>query len=158
MAEAKKELMESATQWVTFRLGEEVYGIDVVRIREVLRLTDIAPVPGAADYVLGIINLRGNVVTVIDTRKRFCLPPVENTDSSRIVIVEVDNHVLGMLVDSVAEVIDVEASAIDTPPSLGGDDNSRYILGVTSRQDDLLILVDVRKLLGNEELKDLGGR
>ncbi|MDH4273474.1 MAG: chemotaxis protein CheW [Gammaproteobacteria bacterium] len=158
MAEARNESVESTTQWVTFRLGEEVYGIDVVRIREVLRLTDIAPVPGAADYVLGIINLRGNVVTVIDTRKRFGLPPVENTDSSRIVIVEVGNHVLGMLVDGVAEVIDVEASSIDTPPSLGGDDNSRYILGVASRQDELLILVDVRKLLGNEELKELNGQ
>ena len=75
-------------RWVTFKLGNEIYGVNVMQVREVLRYTDIAPVPGAPSYVLGIINLRGNVVTVIDTRARFGIPPAEVTDNTRIMIIE----------------------------------------------------------------------
>jgi purine-binding chemotaxis protein CheW len=82
-----KEVTDLVLQWVTFKLQEETYGINVMQVQEVLRYTDIAPVPGAPDYVMGIINLRGNVVTVIDTRARFGLPPSEVTDNSRIVII-----------------------------------------------------------------------
>ncbi|MEQ8939221.1 MAG: chemotaxis protein CheW, partial [Gammaproteobacteria bacterium] len=99
-------------QWVTFRLDEEVYGINVMQVQEVLRVSEIAPVPGAPGYVMGIINLRGNVVTVIDARKRFNLVQKEPDDSSRIVIVEVDSQVIGILVDSVAEVVNIRASEI----------------------------------------------
>jgi len=88
---------DEVLQWVTYRLGEETYGINVMQVQEVLRYTEIAPVPGAPDYVLGIINLRGNVVTVIDTRARFGLPPTEITDNTRIVIIESDEQVVGIL-------------------------------------------------------------
>ena len=79
---------DEVLQWVTFQLDRETYGINVMQVQEVLRYTEIAPVPGAPDYVLGIINLRGNVVTVIDTRSRFGLQPAEVSDNSRIVIIE----------------------------------------------------------------------
>ena len=92
-------------QWVTFRLDNETYGINVMQVQEVLRYTEIAPVPGAPNYVLGIINLRGNVVTVIDTRERFGLPGTELNDNTRIVIIETDEQVVGILVDAVAEVV-----------------------------------------------------
>ena len=92
-------------QLVTFRLKDETYGINVMQVQEVLRITEIAPVPGAPGYVLGIINLRGNVVTVIDTRTRFGLPTTELDDASRIVIIESEQQVVGILVDSVAEVV-----------------------------------------------------
>jgi len=84
-------------QWVTFKLDNETYGINVMQVQEVLRYTEIAPVPGAPSYVLGIINLRGNVVTVIDTRQRFGLMNSEITDNSRIVIIEADKQVVGIL-------------------------------------------------------------
>ncbi|MEK1843333.1 MAG: chemotaxis protein CheW, partial [Pseudomonas sp.] len=90
-------------QWVTFKLDNETYGINVMRVQEVLRYTEIAPVPGAPSYVLGIINLRGNVVTVIDTRQRFGLMNAEISDNTRIVIIEADKQVVGIMVDSVAE-------------------------------------------------------
>ena len=99
-------------QWVTFKLDNETYGINVMQVQEVLRYTEIAPVPGAPSYVLGIINLRGNVVTVIDTRQRFGLYNAEITDNSRIVIIEADKQVVGILVDSVAEVQMVEGIAL----------------------------------------------
>ena len=97
-------------RWVTFKLGNEIYGVNVMQVREVLRYTDIAPVPGAPSYVLGIINLRGNVVTVIDTRARFGIPPAEVTDNTRIMIIESEKHVIGILVDSVAEVADLNTA------------------------------------------------
>ena len=146
---------DSIIQWVTFHLENEKYGIKVMQVQEVLRMTEIAPVPGAPHYVLGIINLRGNVVTVVDTRRRFGLPDAEADDETRIVIIEADNNVVGILVDSVAEVVDLKASEIETAPNVGNDESSKYIQGVSSRDDELLILVDVNKLLSDEEWQEV---
>ncbi len=142
-------------QWVTFYLGDEKYGINVMQVQEVLRYSEIAPVPGAPNYVLGIINLRGNVVTVIDTRNRFGLPSKETDDASRVVIIETENHIIGILVDSVAEVVELKASEIETAPNVGNEDSSKYIQGVTSRENELLILVDLNKLLSEDEKAEL---
>jgi purine-binding chemotaxis protein CheW len=109
---------EQVLQWVTYKLGDETYGINVMQVQEVLRHTEIAPVPGAPDYVLGIINLRGNVVTVIDTRSRFGLPSSDISDNTRIVIIESDDQVVGILVDSVAEVVYLRSSEIDSAPNV----------------------------------------
>ena len=143
------------SQWVTFFLDNEKYGIKVMQVQEVLRMTEIAPVPGAPHYVLGIINLRGNVVTVIDSRKRFGLPDQEPDDSTRIVIIEAGDNVVGILVDSVAEVVDLRASEIETAPNVGTDESSKYIQGVSSQEQELLILVDVDKLLTDEEWQEV---
>jgi purine-binding chemotaxis protein CheW len=145
-------------QWVTYQLEDETYGINVMQVQEVLRITEITPVPGAPSYVLGIINLRGNVVTVIDTRSRFGLMPKEsNDDQSRIIIVEVNGNVIGMLVDSVAEVVYLHQSEIDSVPMVNNDDSSRFIQGVCSREEQLLILVDANKFLTEEEVSDFSG-
>ena len=146
---------DTIIQWVTFHLENEKYGIKVMQVQEVLRMTEIAPVPGAPHYVLGIINLRGNVVTVIDTRRRFGLADVENDDETRIVIVESNNNVVGILVDSVAEVVDLKVSEIEMAPNVGNDESSKYIQGVSSRENELLILVDVNKLLSDEEWQEV---
>ena len=146
---------DTIVQWVTFHLENEKYGIKVMQVQEVLRMTEIAPVPGAPHYVLGIINLRGNVVTVVDTRRRFGLPDVDNDDETRIVIIEANNNVVGILVDSVAEVVDLKMSEIETAPNVGNDESSKYIQGVSSRGEELLILVDVNKLLSDEEWQEV---
>ncbi|MDH5391609.1 MAG: chemotaxis protein CheW [Gammaproteobacteria bacterium] len=143
-------------QCVTFRLEGEVYGINVMMVQEVLRVTEIAPVPGAPVFVLGIINLRGNVVTVIDTRKRFALPAKEMDDSTRIVIIESDQQTVGIVVDGVSEVVNVSRDDIETAPSVGNDETARYIEGVVSRGEELLILVDLNKLLTDDEWLDVG--
>lgn len=142
-------------QWVTFRLGNETYGINVMQVQEVLRYTEIAPVPGAPIYVLGIINLRGNVVTVIDTCQRFGLPPIEVTDNTRIVIIEAEGQVIGILVDSVAEVVYLRASEIEQAPNVGNDENAKFIQGVANRDGELLILVDLNKLLSEAEWQEM---
>ncbi len=148
---------DSVVQWVTFRLAEETYGINVMQVQEVLRVSEIAPVPGAPHYVLGIINLRGNVVTVIDTRIRLGLTTSELTDSTRIVIIEAAKHVVGILVDCVSEVVDLAMSEVETAPNVGNDESAKYIQGVASRDAELLILVDLNKLLTDEEWDELAG-
>jgi purine-binding chemotaxis protein CheW len=142
-------------QWVTFQLGNEAYGINVLQVREVLRVTDITPVPGAPEHVMGIINLRGNVVTVIDCRKCFNLPCKDSDESSRIVIVEASDQIIVILVDSVAEVVYLRSSEIDQAPSVGTEDSAKYIQGVYSRDEELLILVDLNKMITREEPYDV---
>ena len=146
---------DEVLQWVTYKLGDETYGINVMQVQEVLRHTDIAPVPGAPDYVLGIINLRGNVVTVIDTRSRFGLPSSDITDNTRIVIIESDEQVVGILVDSVAEVVYLRSSEIDSAPNVGTEESAKFIQGVSNRDGQLLILVDLNKLLNDEEWTEI---
>ncbi|MEH8021263.1 MULTISPECIES: chemotaxis protein CheW [Rheinheimera] len=147
----KNDAADIVLQWVTFKLQDETYGINVMQVQEVLRYTEIAPVPGSPDYVLGIINLRGNVVTVIDTRSRFGLEPADVTDNTRIVIIEAEKQVIGILVDSVAEVVYLKSSEIDTAPNVGTEESARFIQGVSNREGELLILVDLNKLLNDEE-------
>ena len=146
---------DAVLQWVTFRLDNETYGINVMQVQEVLRYTEIAPVPGAPHYVLGIINLRGNVVTVIDTRSRFGLPSAEVDDSTRIVIIEAEKQVIGILVDSVPEVVYLRRSEIDNAPTVGTEESAKFIQGVSNRGDELLILVDLDKLLSDDEWAEL---
>ncbi|WP_022963798.1 chemotaxis protein CheW [Halopseudomonas pelagia] len=144
-------------QWVTFRLDNETYGINVMQVQEVLRHTEIAPVPGAPSYVLGIINLRGNVVTVIDTRQRFGLASAPITDNTRIVIIEADKQVVGILVDSVAEVVYLRQSEIETAPNVGTDESAKFIQGVCNKNDELLILVDLEKMMTEDEWAEIQG-
>jgi purine-binding chemotaxis protein CheW len=151
-----KNAEDPMLQWVTFRLAGETYGINVMQVQEVLRHTEIAPVPGASSYVLGIINLRGNVVTVLDTRNRFGLSPAEITEQSRIVIIEAAaKHVIGILVDAVAEVVYLRQSEIETAPNVGNEESARFIQGVCHKNNELLILVDLDKLLTDQEWADL---
>ena len=152
---AKNNADDPMLQWVTFRLEGETYGINVMQVQEVLRYTEIAPVPGAPAYVLGIINLRGNVVTVIDTRHRFGLPSADVTDQTRIVIIEAEGHVVGILVDAVAEVVYLRQSEIETAPNVGNEESAKFIQGVCNKNDELLILVELDKMLTDQEWAEI---
>ncbi|MCK0107160.1 chemotaxis protein CheW [Marinobacter sp. S0848L] len=146
---------DQVLQYVTFHLDDETYGINVMQIQEVLRYTEIAPVPGAPDYVLGIINLRGNVVTVIDTRRRFGLMDADVTEATRIVVMESENQVMGVLVDSVAEVIYLKASEIETAPNVGNEESAKFIQGVCNKNGELIILVEFEKMLTDHEWAEI---
>ncbi|MBU2706874.1 MULTISPECIES: chemotaxis protein CheW [Zooshikella] len=152
---ANQSAEDPILQWVTFRLANETYGINVMQVQEVLRYTEIAPVPGAPPFVLGIINLRGNVVTVIDTRLRFGLAPGEVTDNTRIVIIEAEKQVVGIMVDSVAEVVYLRQSEIETAPNVGNEESAKFIQGVCNKNGELLILVELDKLLSDDEWAEI---
>lgn len=156
LAENTEELIEDLElQLVTFHLDNEIYGVNVMQVQEVLRYTEIASVPGSPNYVLGIINLRGNVVTVIDTRCRFGLSKTDITEFSRIIMIEVEGQVVGILVDSVSEVVNLKSSEIDNAPNLGTEENARFIEGICNRENELLILVDLEKLLTDEQWQEI---
>jgi len=146
---------DETIQWVKFSLSGESYGIRVLKVQEIQRYSEISPIPGAPSYVLGIINLRGTVISVLNTRERFGLGEQAVTDDSRIVILEASNQIVGILVDSVAEVISIKASEVDVTPNVGNDETARFIDGVTNKDGELLILLDAEKILNAEEWKDL---
>lgn len=152
---ADKASDDEVLQWVTFKLEKETYGINVMQVQEVLRYTEIAPVPGAPNYVLGIINLRGCVVTVIDTRSRFGLMPTDVSENSRIVIIELEKQVIGIMVDSATKVVYLRSSDIDQAPNVGTEESAKFIQGVSHTEGELLILVDLNRLLSDDEWDEM---
>ncbi|WP_076419501.1 chemotaxis protein CheW [Colwellia sp. UCD-KL20] len=154
-AAAENNAQNETTQWVKFSLNGENYGIRVLKVQEIQRYSEISPIPGAPSYVLGIINLRGNVISVLNTREKFSLPEQDITDDTRIVILEVGTQIIGILVDSVAEVISLQASDVDIAPNVGNDETAKFIEGVSNKDGELLILLDAEKILNEDEWKDL---
>jgi len=138
---------EPMIRLITFDLADERYGVEVSQVREILRLGQIFPVPGAPDCVVGITNIRGNVVTIIDGRKRFGLSPADYTAHARMVVLEADDEMAAVLVDSVADVIDVPRSGIDSNPKMNARDDSPYVSGVVSDKRGLIILLNVESFI-----------
>lgn len=138
-------------QYLTFKLLEETYAINVMQIKEVLRYNEIAPVPGAPVYVLGIVNLRGNVVTVVDTRIRFGLPECTITDDTRIIIIEHDGEQVGLLVDAVHEVFYLYQNEIEQSPSVGNDAALKFIQGVYQKEEELVILLELDRMFERDD-------
>jgi purine-binding chemotaxis protein CheW len=144
-------------QLVTFRIGEEEFGVDILRVQEIIRTMAITRVPKAPDFVEGVINLRGKVIPIIDLRKRFALEVREHDKHTRIIVIEISNMIVGFVVDAVSEVLRIPADTVEPPPPavMGGID-SEYISGVGKLEDRLLILLDLDKLLSQEEQAELG--
>ncbi|HHV08540.1 MAG TPA: chemotaxis protein CheW [Firmicutes bacterium] len=139
-------------QLVVFSLGQEEYGVDILQVQEIKRLTEITRVPNAPDFVEGVINLRGNVIPVIDLHKRFSLKAAEVTDESRIVIVNVQDITVGITVDAVSEVITLEADAFAPPPPLVAGIEASFIEAIGKLEDRLLILLNMDRILGLDEV------
>lgn len=145
------EVHEKLTRWITFNLGEELYGIEVQQVREILRVNEILPVPGAPHFILGITNIRGSVVTVVDGRSRINLQPVDYTDSTRMIVIESNDDVIAVVVDNVADIIDLPGTAIDLNPKLKTYQESRYVDGVVSYPDGLIIILNAEKFITDDQ-------
>ena len=137
---------EDIHQLVTFFLGEEIYGIDILAVHEIIRMQQITEIPRTASYVEGVINLRGKVIPVIDLRKRFNLPAGEETKDTRIIVVEIENKVIGMIVDGVSKVLRLPASLVEPPSPIMGGIDSNYIKGVGKVDNTLVVLLDLTKI------------
>lgn len=142
-------------QLVGFFLGEEEYGVDIQRIQEINRMVEVTSVPRTPDFVLGVMNLRGKVIPVINLRKRFGLPDKEKDKDTRIIVVELQGKTIGILVDAVSEVLRIPSSTIEPPPNVVTGVDADYIQGVGKLQDRLLILLDLNKILTKDELNRL---
>jgi purine-binding chemotaxis protein CheW len=152
---AVKEITE-VRQYLTFKLGEEVFGLDVSKVREILEFTSITKVPRTPGFMRGVINLRGGVVPVVDMRVKFGMSATEKTVNTCIVVAEVelegDSIVLGALVDSVQEVFELEPGQIEPAPRIGTKLKTEFIKGMGKRDDRFIILLDVDKAFSAEEL------
>lgn len=145
-------------QLVTFTLLEEEYGLPILDVREIIRMVDITPVPHAPSFVEGVINLRGQIIPVIDLRKRFELNNKDINTETRIVVVEVQETIVGLIVDSVSEVLRIDSSTIAPPPGLVTKGiGSQYLQGITNLEDRMVILVDIQRVFNKKEVDGLVG-
>jgi purine-binding chemotaxis protein CheW len=144
----EKDVIGNETQLVVFKLGTEEFGVDIAQVREIIRVGDITRIPGAPRYVDGVINLRGQVTTVINLRNRLGLEGKDMDGNARIMILEVNKNVIGVIVDSVTEVKNLAATQIEAlPEALSTTVSSKYIQGVGKLEGRLLILVDLKQVI-----------
>lgn len=142
-------------QFVVFRLGNVEYGVPITQVKEINRLTVATKVPRSPLFVEGIINLRGQIIPIIDMKKRFDLPLTEYTGDARIIVIQVIAHSFGVEVDSVSEVLRINSSNIEPAPHIVCSIDSKYITGVAKVGERLLILLDLDRLLSDEEKAQL---
>ena len=146
----QKNIKVVSIQIVTFRIGEEYFGMPVGDVREIIRNTELFDVPGSGPDVRGVINLRGDVIPIIDLRKKFGLPEEMYADNTRVIVVEVEGKLMGIVVDSVSHVIRIDESQIDKPPLLSGM-SREYIMGVVKLDKRLIVLLNIDRILTTEE-------
>lgn len=139
---------------VTFNVGEEEYGVEILKVQEIIRMIGITKVPKAPEFVEGVINLRGKVIPVVNFRKKFGMEDKEDNKETRIIVSNIDGRILGFIVDSVSEVLRLPISAIEPAPTIITSNDSEYIIGVGKLEDRLLILINLDKLLSDKELLD----
>ena len=149
-----------AGKYLTFTLHRESYGIDVLQVREIIRLTDITAVPQMPGYVRGVINLRGKIIPVIDLRVRFGFPDIKNTDQTCIVVVQVQlpdgkNSQMGLIVDGVEEVINLAGADIEETPEFGTKIATDYLLGMAKVKGEVKTLLNIDRVLGAGTMEEI---
>ena len=142
-------------KYMTFKLAEEEYGLEILKVREIIGLMEITRVPRTDSFIRGVINLRGKVIPVVDLRLKFGMPKIEATDQTVIIVVqyafnEID-FTMGILVDEVLEVISIDSDQIEPPPSFGSAIDTEFILGIGKTEKRVIFLLDIGKVLTNEE-------
>ena len=152
--EQKKEAAE-LLQLVSFFIGNEEFGVDILYVQEINRMSQVTKVPNSPDFVDGVINLRGRVIPVIDLRLRLGMPKKEPDKNTRIIVMEVTGKTVGFIVDSVNEVLRIPKNVTEAPPDLAVGVNSEFIKSVGKLEDRLLILIDLEKILSKEENHEL---
>lgn len=138
-------------QLVVFELGDESYGVDISRVQDINRMQEITEIPHAPESVVGVINLRGRVIPVIDLRKRFGLPAAPNTKDTRIVVVHMEHNLIGMIVDAVSKVLRIPADIVEPPSPVLASIDSSYLRGIAKLDDNLVVLLDLDFVLSRHE-------
>ena len=138
-------------KYLTFTLGDETYGVDILKVREIIGIMDITHVPQTSGFVEGVINLRGKVIPVVDLRLKVGMPEAERTDQTCIIVVDIGDVEMGVIVDRVSEVMDIMPGDIEDPPSFGAQVNTDYILGMGKSNGKVTILLDISKLLSQSD-------
>ena len=166
MAQAARQVQQESNtlqdkegKYLTFTLAAEDYGLEILKVREIIGMMDVTAVPQTPEYVKGVINLRGRVIPVIDLRLKFGLEEAEYGERTCIIVVEVQSQVgsvqMGVVVDSVSEVLNINGEEIEPPPSFGARLKTQYILGIAKAKGTIKILLDIDKVLTGEEMAGL---
>ena len=150
-----KNTADEVVQLVSFNIGEEEFGVDILKVQEINRMVEITRVPNSPDYVEGVINLRGKVIPIIHMRKRLGMPAKPLDKDTRIIVVEIDKKVIGFIVDSVNEVLRINKSITEPPPSMVAGIDSDFITSIAKLEDRLLILLDLEKILTKSEVDEI---
>ena len=148
---------ERAGKYLTFKLAGEEYGLEILKVREIIGMMDITAVPQTPDFVKGVIHLRGKVIPVVDLRLKFGMEEKEVTEETCTIVVEVNELQMGIIVDTVQEVLDVREEQIEDPPKFGAQVNTDFILGMGKVGEDVKILLDIEKVLNCEDLVMISG-
>ena len=148
-------LGEEVDQLISFGVESENYGVNIQSVKEVIKIREITRLPKAPSFVKGVINLRGDVIPIVDFRDKFGLEHREYTDITRVIVVEVDKKSIGIVVDSVSHVIRMSQDEITPPPPMIGTIAEEYLLGIGKKGEDLIILIDIEKILSIEEKIEL---
>jgi len=148
--------MEKELHLVGFRVGRETFGVPIGMVREIVRLPEITAVPNAAEFIEGVINLRGKIVPVVDLRKRFKDAETDNTRKSRILVAEVEGQSVGLIVNSASEVLKVPPADVEVPRNLFSEGELNYISGVGKLNGRLILILDLNKVLQRGELRSAG--
>lgn len=151
--------LQLAGKYLTFKLAEEEYGLEILKVQEIIQMQSVTKVPRTPEYVRGVINLRGKVIPVIDLRKKFGLPTVSDTEKTCIIVVQIqqaDNRVtMGTIIDEVKEVLDIKAENIEETPSFGASINTEFIMGMGKIGSSVKILLDIDKVMSVKELSEI---
>ena len=149
----KRERSALEGKFLTFILGKEIYGFEILKVREIIGLMDITTVPQTPEYMKGVINLRGKVIPVIDLRLKFTMQEEEHTQETCVIVVEVEGTSIGIIVDSVSEVSDIGGKDIEEAPSFGQGIDTSFIMGLGKVKEKIIILLDIETVLSAEELE-----
>ncbi len=148
--------MKEELQLVIFKIGNEEFGVPINQVREIVRLIQITPIPRAPSFIEGVVNLRGQVLAVIDLAKKLNLKSNPRSEKTRIIVVEVDNNTVGMIVDEVTEVLKLPSENVkETPEVIATQIKQEYLKGIGKLDDRLLILIDLAKVLSPEEVEEV---
>lgn len=143
-------------QYLTFAVGEESYGIEILKVQEIKGYSSITPIPNTPGFIKGVMNLRGTVIPVVDLRAKFSMEAVEYNKFTVIIVVTVGQKVIGLVVDAVSDVLDISGADIRPAPDFGARVDTRYISGMTSVGEKLAVLLDIDRLLSEEDLAAVG--
>ncbi|WP_420266520.1 chemotaxis protein CheW [Candidatus Magnetominusculus dajiuhuensis] len=146
---------DNVLQLVTFTLGTEEYAIDILRVQEINRMTDITIVPNAPPFVEGVVNLRGKVIPVVSLRKKFEIEDRASDESSRVMIVDLQGVTIGLIVDAVSEVLRVSSDIVESTPPMSSNIDTEFIYGIAKLNDRLIILLDIDKMLDRTSVGSL---
>lgn len=156
----QKEMIDKAskgdiTQYVTFNIGDEIYGVQVLKVHEIVGMTKITHVPNSMEFMKGIVNLRGKVVPVVDMRVKFRMEERKYDDQTVILIVEIKGRLIGMIVDTVSDVVSITSQNIQDTPHFSTNINTDFIDSIGNKDDQLIILLDVDRILSTDEIDDM---